>query len=66
MLKNSDHTQEKCTFVLVQLLLFDNAIVLYMYANRKAPTRKAHWCIIKHHASICSVVPLRPISLGVP
>jgi preprotein translocase subunit SecG len=51
MLKNSDHTLEKCTFLLVQLLLFGNAIVLYN-ANRKASTRKAHWCIIKHHLYI--------------
>jgi len=36
MLKNSDNTQENCAFVLVQLLLFDNAITLYLCANRKA------------------------------
>ena len=40
MLKNSDNTQKNCTFVLVQLLLFDNAIILYLCANRKAKNDK--------------------------
>ena len=53
MLKTSDHTLEKCTFVLVQLLLFDNAIVLYMYANRKASSSELDFMIGRIGPNAC-------------